>query len=77
MMCVDPYEINPPIYGKLIKNNKCVHTNGKLENKFMYLYQAFQFEAINASTTYTNYQSRFKYAFITCKIHVHFVMRKS
>ena len=32
-------------------------TNGMLENELMYLYKAFQFNVIDASTTYTNYKS--------------------
>jgi hypothetical protein len=45
---------NPLIYEKFIERNKYIHANGKLENGLMYLYQAYQFNVINASTTYTN-----------------------
>ena len=50
--CMGHYEINPPTYKKFIEKNKCICTNGTLENGLMYLYQAFQISVINASTTH-------------------------
>ena len=32
------YEIEPPMYEKFIKKNKCLCTNNKPENGLMYLY---------------------------------------
>ena len=56
--CVGHYEINPPIYEKLIEKNKCICTNDKLENGLIYLYYAFGCYVMNASTTYTIYNSQ-------------------
>ena len=56
MMCVGYYEIKPPTYKKFTKKNKCTYTNDKLESGLVYLYLAFQFNVINASTTYTKYR---------------------
>ena len=41
MMCMGDYEIKPPIYDKFIEKNECIRTNGRLENRLMYLYYAF------------------------------------
>ena len=57
MIFVGHYEFKPPIYQKVIKKNKCIRTNGMLENGLMYLYWAFHFNVINASTTYAKYKS--------------------
>ena len=39
LLCVGHYEMKPPIlYENFMENNKCICTNGKLENEFMYLY---------------------------------------
>ena len=57
------YEIKPPMYEKFMEKNKCIHTNGMLESRLMYLYQDVQFNVINVSTTHTKYISRIKYAF--------------
>ena len=32
------YENKPPIYWNFMEQNKCIRTNGKLENGLMYLY---------------------------------------
>ena len=72
MTCVGHFETKPPIFKKIIeKNKKCLHTNGMLENGFMYLYGISQFNVINASNIYI-YIYEFDSAFITCKIHVIF-----
>ena len=57
MTCVGHYEINFPIYEKCIKESKYKITNNVIENIFIYLYWDFQFNMINASTTYTKYKS--------------------
>ena len=51
MTCVGCYEIKPDIYKNFIEKQKCICTNGGLENGLMYLYLAFQCNVINASTT--------------------------
>ena len=71
------YEIKPPAYEKFIEKTKCIPTNDKLENGLIYSYKAFPFNVINVSTTYIVFKSWIKDAFIICKIHVHFLMRKS
>ena len=38
---------------------------------------SFPINVINAFATFTKYKSWIKYAFMTCKIHVHFLMRMS
>lgn len=47
-------EMKPPIYEKFTEKNKYIHTNGKLENGLMCLYQAYQCNVINVSIVYTN-----------------------
>ena len=60
-MCMDHYEINPSMYGNVKEREKfCTRTNGRLENGFMYLYEAFQLLVINAST-YTKCKLWLKY----------------
>ena len=77
-MYVGHFENKPPIYKKFTCKNKCIYTNGKLENGLMYLSQEFQINVINAFNTYTkSYIIRIRFAFITCKTHAHFVVRKS
>ena len=49
MMCVGHYEITPPIYKKFVEKNKCLCTNGKLENGLRYLYYVFQLNVIDAN----------------------------
>ena len=44
MTSVGDYEIKPPIYKSFIEKNKCMHTNGRLENGL---------NVINASATCT------------------------
>ena len=43
----------PYIQKNYKRKKKCIGTNNRLENKLMYLYWAFQFNVIHASTTYT------------------------
>jgi hypothetical protein len=38
MTCMGDYEIKLLIYKEVIKNNKCICTNNRLENGLMYLY---------------------------------------
>ena len=38
MTCMGGYEIKPPIYEKPIEKNKCIRTNGGLENGLIYLF---------------------------------------
>ena len=45
-MCLGQFEFKSPIYKKFMKKNKCLNANDKLENGFMCLYQAFQFNVI-------------------------------
>ena len=47
-MCVGHCEMQLSIYKKSIEKNNCIHTYGMLENGLKYLYQAFQFNVINA-----------------------------
>ena len=49
------FEIEPPIYENFDPQKKCVHSNGRLASKDMYLYQAFQLNVVNAFTTYTKH----------------------
>jgi hypothetical protein len=49
-------KIAPPICEKFMEKKKCIHTNGMLENGFMYFYKDYKFNVINASTTYTIYK---------------------
>lgn len=50
------YENKPHVDGTLMKKNKYVGTNNMLENGFMYLYQPFQFNVINAFIMNTKYE---------------------
>ena len=52
MMCVGEYEIKPFTHENLVEKNKCIHTNGRVKNGLMYLYEASQFNMIKTSTTY-------------------------
>ena len=52
MTCLDDYEIKPPIYGVLMKKNKCTCNNNKLENGVMSLNISFHFNVINAYIMY-------------------------
>lgn len=38
MTCMGNNEIKPPIYGNFVKKKKCIRTNGKIENEFIYVY---------------------------------------
>ena len=45
------------LYTPLVyKEKKCLHSNGRLQNGLMYLYWAYQFNVINASTKYKNHK---------------------
>jgi hypothetical protein len=57
MTCVGHYEIKSLIYEMFMEKKRCKHKNGMIENELMYLYQAFQSNVMNASTTYINYTS--------------------
>ena len=74
--CMGDYEIKPSIYETFKKKRKSICTKIGLRNGPMYLYQAFQFNVIYASTTYTKYKSWNKWAFIPYIIHFHFPVRK-
>ena len=54
MTCMGHHDIKPPICKKFVRKTN-VRTNVVLENGVMCLYNAFQYDVINASTTYTNY----------------------
>ena len=56
MMCMGHYAIKPPIYEKFTMKNKCIRTNGKLENGFLYLYQVIHFDVMNVFITYTKHK---------------------
>jgi len=51
MMCMSHYEMKPCVYEKFVEEKECIRTNGMLVNIFVYLYQASQFNVMNASTT--------------------------
>ena len=52
-MCMVDYESKLPINKIFIERNKGMHTNRRLENRLLYLYNVFfQCQVINASTTY-------------------------
>ena len=70
-------EIKSPMYEKLMKKNKHIRTNNKQENGLVYLHWAFQFDVINASTTYTKLKLWIKWVFFTYRIQFYFPMRKS
>jgi hypothetical protein len=54
MMRMGHYKIKPPItYKFFAKENICIRTNGMLKNGLICLYQDFQFDVINTSTTCT------------------------
>jgi hypothetical protein len=61
---------------KFLKKNKCIHTNGMLENGLMYLYYNFKCNVINAPTTYLEYKYFIKEIFIISNFHFHFSMIK-
>ena len=67
MTCMGHYEIKHPIYKKFIEKNKCMQINGRLENGLVYLYWAFQFDVINASTTH---QKNINHELIMPLLHV-------
>ena len=54
MMCMGHYVVKPPIFKKFIKINKCIRTNDMLGKRIhVFILKAFQFNVINAFTTYT------------------------
>ena len=55
MTCMGHYEIKPPVYEKLIEENKCTCINSGLENGLIYLHQVICSNVVNDSTTYTKY----------------------
>ena len=58
---MDNYEIKVPIYKKFMEKNKCICTNGMLENGLMYSYQVLQCIVKHASTsTHIEYKSQVK-----------------
>ena len=76
MMCVGTWEIKPHVYLKFMEKNKGIHTNGLLENRFMYLYSCFfYYDVTNVSFAYTKYKASRYCVLIKSAIHFSFSMR--
>ena len=75
-MCLGHYEVKSPIHENFTADNKCIHTNGGLENGLMYSYKVLESNVVNASPACTTYKSWMKEAFVTFTNYLHFPMRK-